>query len=130
MQPPQFVAVPVAPVKFQGLIKTLYQHIRCVQVGADRNKHQQLQDRVQLMKDNCIISSRACPYALLNLQYQNALLQQQGAEMQQILPTEFICWSGYFKHVKKDQGAKRERKLQRQPAPMWKVGIQPNVDAQ
>jgi len=49
--------------------------------------------------------------------------------MQQIPPTEFILRPGNFKHIKKDEQAKHQRKLQRQPAPAGKIGSQPDVDA-
>ena len=82
MQPPQLVPVPVTSIKFQPLVKVFYQLMRPVKVNDDRNKHQQLQYRVQLPKDGRFISSCTCFYTITNLQYQNALLQQQGAEMQ------------------------------------------------
>ena len=50
--------------------------------------------------------------------------------MQQILPTESVFWPCYFKHIKKDHGAKCKRKPQRQPAPMRKIGFKTNVPAQ
>ena len=82
------------------------------------------------MKGQRIISGRTRPDTLLYLHYQNALLQQQGAEMQQVLPTEFIFRPDDFKHIEVDQGAKCQRKLQRQPVPAGKVGPQPDVNAQ
>jgi hypothetical protein len=104
--------------------------VRCIQVGANRNKRRKVQYRAHLLKGQRIVSGGTSPYAFLNLQYKDALLQQQWAEMQQILPTELIFRPGCFKHIKIDQGAKCQRKLQRQPAPARKIAAQPDVNAQ
>ena len=50
--------------------------------------------------------------------------------MQQILKAKFILRPGYFEDIQKDQRAKRQRKLQRQPAPMRKIGFNTDVPAQ
>jgi len=48
--------------------------------------------------------------------------------MQHILPAEFIFGPGYFEHIKKDERPKRQRELQRQPAPLRKISFQPDVN--
>src|SRR6187402_1146411 len=82
------------------------------------------------MKDCRIISGSVRACTLLNLKYQHNLLQQQGAEMQQVLPTEFIIRPGYFKYIKIDERPQRQRKLQRQPAPAREIATEMNVNTE
>ena len=89
-----------------------------------------MQYRAQLLKGQCIVGGCSGFYTFLNLKYFSAQLQQQGAEMQQALPSELIFRPGYFKYVKIDQGAKGERKLQWQPVPAGEVGLQSDINTQ
>jgi len=109
-------------------VKASYQPVSQVKVNHDRNKRQQLQYRVQVMKGRRFISRCTDFYAIPNFQCLGTPFQQQGTKIQQVLKPKFIFWPGYFKHIKIDEGPECQRKLQRQPAPVRKVGVEPDVD--
>ena len=82
------------------------------------------------MKGKRIISGGTSSCTFPNRQNQSALLQQQWAKMQEVFKAEFIFRAGYFEYIKIDERTNHQRKLQRQPAPMRKIGFQTNIPAQ